>query len=740
MINLNDRIERMCHLSPEFVDITWGAGGSRPAATLEVVSNVQKVLGVETCMHLICIDNPIKNIDKALKEARTCGNQNILALRGDAPNGQKSWTPCKDGLPSATALVRHIRATHGDYFGIGVAAYPELHPESPTLEHDLYYLKQKIDAGADFIVTQLFFDVPKFLDWVREVRRYGVGIEVPIVPGLMPIQTYAGFKKNVVDAGLSVPQWILDGLEAVKEDEVAVRQFGVEVGVKMVRELVESGLVAGVHFYTFNLEKSTRLILEGAGLVPCSSPSSSQQQLSSADGSSSVASTSTTPPPRSLSSSPEQTTLSVIRKDKPWRTHFLPHRRRQEHQRPIFWANRPKSYISRTETWHQFPSTANQWQRSVNKYGSLEGYGVGIKYPTAAEARLHWSNNDGRQPRRVGDLSEVFQRYWRGELQTLPWCDHPCGAGVESGGEWESYRDRLVELNGVGCYLAINAQPVVNGVKSDDKVFGWGPSGGYVYQKAFLEFFVSPDQLPILIDRLKTQYPTYTYNAINHSGSTFFHSSSSPKSKSKSRCRSKHTNTNADKEDDEEEEEEEEEEPNTVTWGVFPNHEIVQPTIVERSSFLAWKDEAFALWDQWAQCFEGGETESDLTRKVLDEVRGTWYLMNIVNNDYHEPTGVFDLFEEDFVRVKKVREADAKVVAVEASDVSQVLEAKEVTEVEEEVEKATRRKEEKDGSNVFSNALAAVVVAAAAAAGGRGVCQDLVVVENLAVAEANCSA
>lgn len=349
-------------------------------------------------------------------------------------------------------------------------------------------------------MTQLFFDVPKFLDWVREVRRYGVGIEVPIVPGLMPIQTYTGFKKNVVDAGLSVPQWILDGLEAVKEDEVAVRQFGVEVGVKMVRELVESGLVSGVHFYTFNLEKSTRLILEGAGLVPCSSPSSPQQQLSSSDGSSSVASTSATSPPRSLSSSPKQTTLSVIRKDKPWRTHFLPHRRRQEHQRPIFWANRPKSYISRTETWHQFPSTANQWQRSVNKYGSLEGYGVGIKYPTAAEARLHWSNNDGRQPRRVGDLSEVFQKYWRGELQTLPWCDHPCGAGVESGGEWESYRDRLVELNGVGCYLAINAQPMVNGVKSDDKVLGWGPSGGYVYQKVSPGIDVVETLSPFLID------------------------------------------------------------------------------------------------------------------------------------------------------------------------------------------------------------------------------------------------
>ncbi|KAG9066367.1 hypothetical protein KI688_001591 [Linnemannia hyalina] len=692
----------MCHLSPEFVDITWGAGGSRPAATLEVVSNVQKV----------------------------------LALRGDPPSDQKSWTPCKDGLPSATALVRHIRATHGDYFGIGVAAYPELHPESPTLERDLYYLKQKIDAGAEFIVTQLFFDVPQFLDWVREVRRYGVGIEVPIVPGLMPIQTYTGFRKNVVDAGLSVPQWILDGLEAVKEDEAAVRQFGVEVGVKMVKELVESGLVSGVHFYTFNLETSTRLILEGTGLVTCPSPSSSQQQPSSSDSSNSVASTSTTPPPPSPSSAPKQSTLSVIRKDKPWRTHFLPHRRREEHQRPIFWANRPKSYISRTDTWHQFPSAANQWQRSLDKYGSLEGYGVGIKYPTAAEARLHWSKNGGGQPRRVEDLSEVFQRYWRGELQTLPWCDHPCRAGGGSGGEMESYRDRLVELNGVGCYLAINSQPVVNGVKSDDKVLGWGPSSGYIYQKAFLEFFVSPDQLPILINRLETHFPNYTYNAINHSGSTFFHSSSP---KSKSRCRSKHTNANADKDD--KEEEEEEEEPNTVTWGVFLNHEIVQPTIVERSSFLAWKDEAFALWDQWAQCFEG-ETESDSTRetrKVLDEVREKWCLMNIVNNDYHQPTGVFDLFEEDFVRAAKAREADAKVVVAEASGVSQVLETKEAAGVEEEEERAMRRKEEEeDGSNVFSNALAAVVVAAAAA-GSHGVCQGLAV-ENVALTEASCSA
>ncbi|KAG0286078.1 hypothetical protein BGZ97_007563, partial [Linnemannia gamsii] len=655
-------------------------------------------------------------------EARACGNQNILALRGDPPQGQKttSWHPCQDGLPSATALVSHIRKTHGDYFGIGVAAYPELHPESPSLSHDLYYLKQKTDAGADFIVTQLFFDVPLFLRWVKEVRRHGV--VVPIVPGVMPIQSYAGFKKNVVDAGLSVPSWILEGLEAVKEDEQAVRAFGVEVGVKM--------------------QQPSAMAVSGSG-------------------SSSVASTSTTPPPsHSPSPSPApHTTLSVIRKDKPWCSNFLPHRQNHEQQRPIFWANRPKSYISRTETWQSFPAAPNQW-RTLKKYGGLEGYGVGIKYSTAAEARHHWG-----EPRRLEELIEVFQRYWKGELQTLPWCDHPFnghGGGGKGRDSGEDYRERLAELNGVGWYLTINSQPVVNGVRSDDKVVGWGPSGGYVYQKAFLEFFVSADQLPILIDRLKTQFPNYTYNAINHSGTTYLHSSTIAKSKSKSnKCRRSKIDDNKDGED----EEEEEEEPNTVTWGVFPNHEIVQPTIVERSSFLAWKDEAFELWGQWAQCFKTEMKEEGETRRLMDEVSEEWFLMNVVNNDYHEPQGVFKLFEEDFVKAKAKKEEEAKAVVVESEEdfirVKKAPDAKvaaidvsKVSEVDGTKKKKTavgvvevaRRKDEEEresGEDVFSSALAAAVVAAAAAAAtaaaGGSACQGLAV-ETVAITDTDCSA
>ncbi|KAG0379864.1 hypothetical protein BGX24_011285 [Mortierella sp. AD032] len=765
----------MCHLDPEFIDITWGAGGSRPAATLEVVSNAQKCLGVETCMHLICTDNSIETIDKALKEARACGNQNILALRGDPPAGQKHWSAHPEGLSSATSLVRHIRATHGDYFGIGVAAYPELHPESPTLAQDLYYLKQKIDAGADFIVTQLFFDVQKFLDWVKEVRK--VGIVCPIVPGLMPIQTYAGFKKNVVDAGLSVPRWILEGLEkASKEGDQAVKAFGVEVGIQMTKELMESGVVPGVHFYTFNLEKSTRLILEGAGLVPSASSASyasfsqqqsqpqhlQQEQEQRPFISNSVASTSITLPALAPAPAPAPIpqTVSTIRKEKPWRSNFLPHRRNHEHQRPIFWANRPKSYISRTETWQTFPVNGSQWhsrsfKSEMRKYGSLEKYGVSLKYSTATEVRSHWNG----QPRELKDLSDTFQKYWCGGVQSLPWCDHPRSLGGS-----EDYRERLVELNGVGNYLVINSQPVVNGARSDDKIFGWGAPGGYIYQKAFIEFFISPDQLPILINRLKTHFPNYTYSATNRSGTTFLHSSSlrsNKTSKSKSKSKSKRppspTNTNNDngsKDDDDEEL------PNTVTWGVFPGQEIVQPTIVERSSFLAWKDEAFALWEQWARCFgeksneeDEGEEESVKTRKLLgEEIGQTWFLMNVVNNDYHESQGVFDLFEEDFIlarsRIEAKAEDEAKVELGERVEVA-APEKEKHTEKNPQVDVKhilVVARVEGDGTDVFSSAAAAAALVAAAVAAaygggdGGGVCQTLTVDTVPVAAEAYSSA
>ncbi|KAG0258497.1 hypothetical protein BGZ95_004940, partial [Linnemannia exigua] len=308
-----------------------------------------------------------------------------------------------------------------------------------------------------------------------------------------------------------------------------------------------------------------------------------------------------------------------------------------------------------------------------------------------------------------------------------------------SGGSGE-YRERLVELNGVGHYLIINSQPVVNGARSDDKVFGWGAPGGYVYQK-----------LPILINRLNTHFPNYTYSATNRSGTTFLHSSSprsksNPKSKSKSKRQPSLTNTSNDNGN---KDGNEEELPNTVTWGVFPGQEIVQPTIVERSSFLVWKDEAFALWGQWAQCFEKNSNEEDedeedmTTRKLLgEEVGERWFLMNVVNNDYHEPQGVFDLFEEDFVLARAKTEAVAKVVVEEKVEVAVAVKEKQ-TERNAQVDVmhiVAVAKGEGDGVGVgvFSRAVAAAV--AVARGSGGVVCQTFSVDTVPVAAEANCSA
>ncbi|KAF8937007.1 hypothetical protein BGZ58_003381 [Dissophora ornata] len=631
MANLHDRIERMCHLGPEFIDITWGAGGSRPAATLEVVSNAQKVLGIETCMHLICTNNPTSKIDKALQEARACGNQNILALRGDPLQGESIWSPCEGGLDYASDLVSYIRRTHGDYFGIGVAGYPESHPESGSLEMDLKFLKQKVDAGADFVVTQLFFDVPLFLSWVKKCRD--AGIMCPIIPGVMPIQAYASFQKNIV--GLSVPQWIMDGVEAVKYDDQAVRAFGVEVGIKMTKELLASGLTPGIHYYTFNLEKSTRLILQGTGLINASSSQQSTSLLRS-------------PYPEK---SPESCKV-VNQRTNPWSCNFSPHRK-HESQRPIFWANRPKSYITRTESWNWEECTDGRlWSSGSGSddqllpaptFGDLKGYGVSLRH-SPEEAAQHWGT-----PRDMKQLCDVFVRYLGGKFSTqtqtqaytLPWSDQPSALapGVNT--------SRLIELNEMG-YLTINSQPAVNGARSDDKVYGWGPKGGYVYQKrahvcifqAYLEFFVAPEKFSILRQRLQ-EYPRFskfTFNAVNKSGDLFASTSTI-----------NHARTNRKNRADGG--------LNTVTWGVFPGHEIVQPSIVERSSFQAWKDEAFALWDQWASCYSEGSDTNRLLRAIGDG----WYLMNVVNNDYHEEDGVFDLFEEEFSALGKQQQRQREV-------------------------------------------------------------------------------
>ncbi|KAK9495885.1 methylenetetrahydrofolate reductase [Lipomyces doorenjongii] len=266
--NLCDRIDRMKDLRPLFADVTWNAGGmSRQgvATTTEMVAKVNKAYGLPTCMHLTCTGMSREAIDQALLEAYNGGCRCILALRGDPPLENEKWEATVGGFLYARDLVTYIREQYDDYFEVGVAGYPEGHPEEHDHEVLIDHLKEKLDAGASFVITQMFYDVDHFLDWVDKCREKG--ITAPIVPGIMPISNYASFVRRAKWCEINVPPEFMLALERVKDDDAAVREVGAELVSDMCKAIIEKGHIFHLHFYTMNLEKSTRVILERLGLL-----------------------------------------------------------------------------------------------------------------------------------------------------------------------------------------------------------------------------------------------------------------------------------------------------------------------------------------------------------------------------------------------------------------------------------------------------------------------------------------
>jgi methylenetetrahydrofolate reductase (NADPH) len=204
-----------------------------------------------------------------LQEAKLSGCRNILALRGDPPAGKDDWEAVEGGFEYGVDLVRYIRKEYGDYFDIAVAGYPQTHtlpPEERTLE--MQYLKEKVEAGANIIFTQMFYDSDMFIDWVHAVRA--AGILVPVVPGIMPIQTWNGFLRAATAiARTIIPQSYLDALEPYKNNDEKVREIGTKLVADMCRRILAAPIgIQGLHFYTMNLERGTRLLLEELNLVP----------------------------------------------------------------------------------------------------------------------------------------------------------------------------------------------------------------------------------------------------------------------------------------------------------------------------------------------------------------------------------------------------------------------------------------------------------------------------------------
>ena len=248
-------IETMKQLTPSFVSVTYGAGGSTRRKTIEITERIKREIGIEAMAHLTCVGHSRGEILDLLEELEAAGIENIMALRGDPPKGETNFVAHPDGFQYASELVKFIRSQKS--FCLGVAGYPEVHPEALSKEADLANLKRKVEAGGQFVVTQLFFDSKAYFDLVQ--RAETAGIHVPIVPGIMPITNVAQIKRFTQMCGAKIPPNLLAELEAVEGNNEAVVQVGIQHTTNQCEALLRGG-APGIHFYTLNKSLATRTI------------------------------------------------------------------------------------------------------------------------------------------------------------------------------------------------------------------------------------------------------------------------------------------------------------------------------------------------------------------------------------------------------------------------------------------------------------------------------------------------
>jgi methylenetetrahydrofolate reductase (NADPH) len=293
VLNLFKRAWRMQKQNPLFMDITWGAGGSTSDLTMKLATNMTKLLNCQVNMHLTCTNIKAETVAQALEDAKANGINNILALRGDPPEGQEKWAATEGGFECALDLIKFIKEKHGDYFGISTAGYPEGHPNAikkvedvskltasetsrlvyvkdeawvcydADYDQELVYLKKKVDAGASLIVTQLFYDADVFLSFVYRCRA--MGIMVPILPGIMPIASRGGFTRMIGFCKTRIPADVQSKLDAAPDDE-AFAKAGHEIVLGICKKVWASGAVPALHFYTLNKDKEVYVLMKDLGI------------------------------------------------------------------------------------------------------------------------------------------------------------------------------------------------------------------------------------------------------------------------------------------------------------------------------------------------------------------------------------------------------------------------------------------------------------------------------------------
>ena len=256
-VKLTDVVKQLGQLQPEFFSVTFGAGGSTQDGTLKTVQTI-RAMGFNAAPHLSCIGSTVESIRSILQQYRDADIRHIVALRGDLPSGMAQAGAFKH----ASDLVSFIRREHGDHFHLEIAAYPEYHPQSRNAQEDLKHFKQKVDAGANAAITQYFYNADAYFHFVDEVRAMGVNI--PIVPGIMPIASFSQLARFSDACGAEIPRWVRRKMEGFGDDTASIRAFGLDVVTGLCDELLEGG-APGLHFYTMNSAGLTSAICQRLG-------------------------------------------------------------------------------------------------------------------------------------------------------------------------------------------------------------------------------------------------------------------------------------------------------------------------------------------------------------------------------------------------------------------------------------------------------------------------------------------
>lgn len=261
--NLYKTVEELNKLGPDFVSVTYGAGGSTRGTTMDICVEIQERFGLTVMHHLTCVGHGQAELKAILDKMKANNIKNILALRGDPPSGVEKWEPAPDGLEYCYQLNDLIRDNCKDFFSIGVAGFPEGHIHCPDKETDTRYMKTKIEHGGEFIITQLFFDNTVYSEYLERLRNEEVNIRV--LPGILPITSYEGLLKFCNICGTTITQEVRGIFKPLSNDDEATRKAGIELAVKQCQDLLDHG-APGLHFFTLNKIEPTKEIWKRLGL------------------------------------------------------------------------------------------------------------------------------------------------------------------------------------------------------------------------------------------------------------------------------------------------------------------------------------------------------------------------------------------------------------------------------------------------------------------------------------------